>query len=95
MQAKSRSQTAAGDFVQAVAKGEAEIGIGVVSNIIAAPGVTFAGALPDALQNYLTSAAGVSAKATNAAGANAFVQFLATPATVATLEANGISPTPR
>jgi molybdate transport system substrate-binding protein len=95
MRAKSKFQPVAGAFAQAVAKGEAEIGIGVVSNIIAEPGVTFAGTLPEELQNYLASAAGVSAKATNAAGANAFVQFLAMPATTAILKANGISAAPR
>jgi molybdate transport system substrate-binding protein len=90
MKAKTRFQQAGGAITQAVARGEAEIGIGVVSNIVTEPGAEYAGALPGEIQSYLTFDAAVSAQAKNPEGAKAFSKFLDAPHARALLEANGL-----
>ena len=61
----------------AVARGDVEIGFNQVSEIIAAPGVELAGALPDEIQNYTLFAAGVGADTREDAASKAFIDFVA------------------
>ena len=61
-----------------VAKGDIEIGIGQMSEIVAAKGVQLAGPLPRELQNTLTFSAGLLTGAGQTA--HAFVELLVSPA---------------
>lgn len=69
-----------GYVVEVVAKGEAELGVHNISEILPVKGVVLVGPLPPALQSYTTYAAGVPAANAAPGPALAFVKFLASPA---------------
>lgn len=64
---------------EAVAKGEAELGVQGMSKDILVEGATLAGPLPKDLQKILTLSAGVAARSALPESARAFVAFLAQP----------------
>jgi molybdate transport system substrate-binding protein len=79
----------------AVAAGEAEVVITLVSEIMQAPGIQLVGLLPERVQNYVHFAAAVSANAQNREAANALIQFLTSPKATPTFRAKGIQTGPR
>ena len=76
----------------AVAKGEAELAIVLVSDILATPGVDLAGQLPAELQNYVVQTAAVGATAKAPEAALALIRFLTTPTSGAVFKAKGLEP---
>lgn len=72
-----------------VAAGSIEIGIGQVSEIVAAKGVTLVGPLPAQLQNTLVFAAGVMSSSAVPDVARAYVDVLVSPAARAKFKAAG------
>jgi molybdate transport system substrate-binding protein len=82
-------QTAAGE---AVAKGEIEVGLGPISEILATAGAELAGPLPADLQSYLVFTASVSSASKNADAATALIKFLTAPAAVPVIKAKGMEP---
>jgi molybdate transport system substrate-binding protein len=91
MKAKTRVQTATTQIPQAVAKGEAELGVFLV-NVLMAPGVELAGSFPAELQQELVFTAAVAADTKQADAAKAFIDFLKTPAATAVIKAKGMNP---
>jgi molybdate transport system substrate-binding protein len=91
MKAKTKVQTATTEIPQAVARGEAELGVFLV-NVLMAPGVELAGSFPAELQQELVFAAAVAADTKEAEAAKAFISFLATPAAAAVIRAKGMTP---
>ena len=91
MKAKTRPQTLPAQIPQAVANGEAELGIFVVS-VLTAPGVELAGSFPSDLQQELVFTAAVAADTKEAEAAKAFIAYLTTPAASAAIKAKGMSP---
>ncbi len=75
-----------------VARGEAEIGFQQVSELIHTPGVTFVGALPEALQPGFTFAAAITKNAREPDAASALIQFLTSPKAAATITKAGLMP---
>lgn len=75
-----------------VARGEAEIGFQQVSELIHTAGVTFVGALPEALQPGFTFAAAITKDAREAEAANALIRFLTSPDAAATIVKAGLMP---
>jgi molybdate transport system substrate-binding protein len=67
---------AIGGGVAAVAKGDAEIGIFNISEILPVKGVTLAGPLPTELQSYITFSAALHAGTASPEPARAFLQWL-------------------
>jgi len=67
----------------AVAKGDAELGFSVISEILGVEGVEFAGPLPPEVQVYLVFPAAVSVNARSPDAAASFIRFLTTSATAA------------
>jgi molybdate transport system substrate-binding protein len=63
-----------------VAKGEAEFGLYLVSEVQGTQGVTVAGLLPAALQSFVVYGTGVPASTANAEAALAFIKFISDPA---------------
>jgi molybdate transport system substrate-binding protein len=75
-----------------VAKGEVELGMVVITQILTTPGVSLVGPLPRELQSYVTFAAGVSANSKSPSAAKALIDFLTGPAAAAVIRAQGMEP---
>jgi molybdate transport system substrate-binding protein len=73
-----------------VAKGEVEMVVHQISEIVPVKGVTLVGPLPRAIQKVTTYAAGLPAKAATPEVARAFVAFMTSPASKAKLAAAGL-----
>jgi molybdate transport system substrate-binding protein len=80
-----------GYVAEKVAKGEAEIAIHQISEILPVKGVTLAGPLPEEIQNYTVYAAGLSAAARDPKAAQEWIDYLTGPAASAAIEARGMS----
>jgi molybdate transport system substrate-binding protein len=91
MKAKTKVQAATGDIAQAVAKGEAELGV-FLTNVLIAPGVELAGPFPADLQQELVFTAAVAADTKEADAAKALIAYLKTPAATAVIKARGMTP---
>jgi molybdate transport system substrate-binding protein len=91
MKTRMKVQPSPADIPQAVAKGEAELGVFLL-NVLAAPGVDLVGPFPPELQQELVFTSAISAKAGDPAVAKAFVDFLRTPAAAAVMKAQGMTP---
>jgi molybdate transport system substrate-binding protein len=89
---KPKERLQAGGYVaEKVARGEAEIAIHQISEILPVKGVTLAGPLPEEIQNYTVYAAGLSAAARDAKAGQAWIDYLKGPATSAVIEGRGMS----
>ena len=77
-----------------IAKGEAEIGIHQISEILPVKGVVLVGPLPAEIQNFTVYSAGIGTAAKNGAkdGASALVKFLAGPHAGPIIKAKGMEP---
>jgi molybdate transport system substrate-binding protein len=91
MKAKTKVQATTGAIPQAVAKGEAELGV-FLMNVLIAPGVELAGPFPAELQQDLLFTAAVGKDTKEAAAAKALIDFLRTPEAVAVFKAKGLTP---
>jgi molybdate transport system substrate-binding protein len=76
-----------------VARGDAEIGIQQMAELLAVSGVDVVGPLPDALQSITQFSAFVPAVALAPQGARAVIDFLRRPAAKAVIKAKGLDPT--
>jgi molybdate transport system substrate-binding protein len=91
MKAKTVAQTSPAAIPQAVAKGDAELGV-FLTNVMIAPGVALAGPFPGDLQQDLVFVGAVAADSKAAEAANAFLAFLKTPEAAALFKAKGVTP---
>jgi len=76
----------------AVAKGEAEMAIVLVSDILATPGVDLVGPLPAGFQNQVTQMAAIGAKAKQPAPAAVLIQHLTSAAAAPVYRDKGLEP---
>jgi molybdate transport system substrate-binding protein len=83
---------AAGAVAEHIARGEAELGIHQISEILPVKGVTLIGPLPAEIQNYTVYAAAIGTQAKNPDGARALVKTLVEPAAVQVLKSKGMEP---
>ena len=90
IKAKSKVQSAPGAIPQAVAKGDAELGV-FLTNVLLAPGVELAGPFPGDLQQELVFVGAVAAESKNAAAAKAFLDYLRTPEAASVFKAKGVT----
>jgi molybdate transport system substrate-binding protein len=79
------------DGIKEVAKGDIEIGLGQISEIIANKDVTFVGPFPAEIQGAVTFSASVHKAAVNKAAAAELIQYLTAPAAKESFKAVGFS----
>jgi molybdate transport system substrate-binding protein len=91
MKAKIKAQATPAEIPQAVAKGEAELGV-FLTNVLIAPGVELAGSFPADLQQELLFTAAVAQASKEADAAKALITFLTSPAAAAVIKAKGMNP---
>lgn len=91
MKAKIKVQASPGEIPQAVAKGEADVGV-FVANVLIAPGVELAGPFPGDLQQELVFTSAVAADTKEADAAKALIDYLRAPAASAVIKAAGMTP---
>lgn len=92
LQAKSHL-TAAGAAPASVAKGESDLVLTLISEILPEPGVELSGPLPADFQTYLSFSAAPSPKAASTRSAAAFIAFLRSPSAAAIYRVKGMEPT--
>jgi molybdate transport system substrate-binding protein len=73
-----------------VAKGESDLVLTLISEILPEPGVELAGPLPSDFQTYLGFSAATGAKSGKATAAQALIKFLNEPATASIYKAKGM-----
>ena len=81
-----------GAVAEHIAKGEAELGIHQISEILPVQGIVLVGPLPAEIQNYTVYAAGLGANAKEADAAKALLKALSGPAAAEVLKAKGMEP---
>jgi molybdate transport system substrate-binding protein len=91
MKAKIKAQATPAEIPQAVAKGEAELGV-FLTNVLIAPGVEVIGPFPAELQQELLFTAAVAQASKEADAAKALIAFLRSPAATAVIKAKGMNP---
>ncbi len=79
-----------GAVAEHIAKGEAEVGIHQISEILPVKGIVLVGPLPSEIQNYTVYAAGLGANAKQAAAAKELVKALTGPAAAEVLKSKGM-----
>jgi len=84
-----------GRVAEMVARGEAELAVQQIPELLPVEGVDFAGPFPDALQLSTIFSAGVSAAAADRAAATALIEALAAPSTAALFKVHGLEPIAR
>ena len=92
MQKKTVFRNQGSEVADAVAKGDAEIGITFTSEMIPNKGVKLAGTLPGAIQLPTIYAGAVPKGAPNPDGGRTFLKALKTPAGVAAIREAGLEP---
>ena len=75
-----------------VARGEVEIGMTVMTQILTTQGVDLVGPLPREIQSYVTFVAGVSSQSRAPKAASELVAFLGGPRAVAVIKSQGMEP---
>jgi molybdate transport system substrate-binding protein len=91
MKAKTRVQPSPAAIPEAVARGDAELGIFLI-NVLMAPGVELAGPFPKEIQQELVFAAAVAKDTPNVGEAKAFIAFLRMPQAAAMIRSKAMTP---
>ncbi len=89
---KSRAEASGVEGGAAVARGDAELGVLPVSEILPIKGVQLLGPFPGALQGYVVMEAGVGTAAKDQDAAAALVKFLKSPEHFSVIKQKGMEP---
>jgi molybdate transport system substrate-binding protein len=75
-----------------LARGDADLGLQQLSELLGQPGIDIVGPLPDPIQKITVFSAGIAKASTDPDAAAAFLQFLASEDAFATIERFGMAP---
>lgn len=75
-----------------VARGEVELGMVVITQILTTPGVSLVGPLPPEVQSSITFTGGVSTRSTAPGAAKQLLEFLTGPTAVPVIRSQGMEP---
>jgi molybdate transport system substrate-binding protein len=90
---KSKVTRPESDIVsELVAKGEVELGLIVITQILTTPGVELVGPLPPEIQSYVAFTAGIGANSKAPEAARDLIRFLSGPIAAPVIEAQGMEP---
>ena len=90
---KSKVTRPESDIVsELVAKGEVELGLIVITQILTTPGVQLVGPLPPEIQSYVAFTAGISANSKVPETARDLIKFLTGPSATPVIKAQGMEP---
>lgn len=92
---KPKTRYGAANVGEMVATGEAQMGVQLINELMAVPGLELVGPLPAEVQNHVILTAGVGAQAADPAAAEAFVRFLSAPAAAPLIRSKGLEPGPK
>lgn len=85
---------AGGEGFGMVARGEAEMMVSIIPQLLANPGIDVVGPVPAELQTWIGMVAGVGGGAKEPDAAKALIAFLTTPAALSVMKAKGWEPVP-
>jgi molybdate transport system substrate-binding protein len=88
---KLQVKAAPGEIIQAVAKGEAELGLFLI-NVLTAPGLDVVGPFPAGLQQQIVYTAAPAVETKEADAAKALIAFLKSADAIAIIKAKGMTP---
>jgi molybdate transport system substrate-binding protein len=91
MKAKTKAEPGPAQVVEAVARGEAELGVFLV-NVLTAPGLDVVGPFPAEVQQEIVFTAAPAATTAQGEAAKAFIAYLTSPASAAVIKAKGMTP---
>jgi molybdate transport system substrate-binding protein len=91
---KAVMQVGGKEVAEAVAAGQADIGVTFISEIIPIKGAKLAGPLPAALQDYVVYSAAIPSASTDPAAARSFIKALVSPAMASRWTAAGFEAPP-
>ena len=90
---KSKTTRPESDIVsELVAKGDVELGIVVMTQILTTPGVDLVGPLPPEIQSYVMFTAGVGVNSRAPEAARDLISFLSDPIAAPVIKAQGMEP---
>lgn len=90
LKSKIKLMTTGDEVSAAVVRGDAELGVLPVSEIVSVSGLDILGTFPTDVQGYVTMVAGVSSRSTQRQVANELIQFLTSPASRSVLKQMGM-----
>jgi molybdate transport system substrate-binding protein len=90
LKAKSKLTVTGEEVGEAVVKGDSELGILPVSEILPVKGAEMLGTFPAEIQSYIVMVGGVNAGATQAAVARDLIKFVTAPAALPVIKAKGM-----
>ena len=88
---KTKAQPTPAKVVEAVASGDAELGVFLI-NVLTAPGLDVVGPFPGDLQQNIVFTAALSKDTKETTGAQALISYLKTPEAAAIIKAKGMMP---
>jgi molybdate transport system substrate-binding protein len=91
IKARIKPQAAPAGLVQAVANGEAELGV-FLTNVLTAPGLDLVGPFPAEVQQNVVFTSAIAADSKETDAAKAFITFLQTPAATTVIKTMGMTP---